>query len=112
MDGVEPATASKSPARQRRIWGVAFLASTPTTQPYSTTESRESRVNHVFGVPESGWPRAASIRSRQWLDCDVAELDRVVVAGETEEAGNPVLARMGRVGHEILDGAQVGVENH
>src|SRR5271157_2373399 len=57
-------------------------------------------------------PRERPERLMQWLDCDVAELDRVVVAGETKEAGGPVLAGVGGVGHEVLDGAQVGVEDH
>ena len=38
--------------------------------------------------------------SGQRLDRDVAELDRVVVAGEAEEARGAVLAGVGLVGHE------------
>ena len=46
------------------------------------------------------------------LDRHIAELDRVVVSGEPEEPRRAVLARMSGVGHEFLDLAQVGIEDH
>lgn len=50
-------------------------------------------------------------RRLQPLDADVAELDRVGMAGEPEEARFAVFPRVRRVGHEFFDLAQVTVQN-
>src|SRR5690349_11135962 len=47
----------------------------------------------------------------QLLDRHVAERDRVVVAGEAEEAGGALLARVRRLGHVFGDLGQVSVED-
>lgn len=50
-------------------------------------------------------------RRLQPLDADVFELDRVGVAGEPEESRFAVFSRVGRVGHQLSNLAQVAVQN-
>src|SRR5262245_21805913 len=64
--------------------------------------SREERVSQ----------RTTDFQLFQPLNPDVAELYRIIVAGEAEETGGPVFAWMFVVGHVIAHFAEVGVEDY
>src|SRR6266487_2313233 len=56
-------------------------------------------------------PWAAAAYSEP-LDLDVAEADRIIVAGKAKVPAGPVLARMRMVGHELRHRRHIGVGDH